>query len=367
MDREIHPRLVARQNAESGARYLDYSQALLGRQRMSNLYIHIGTHKTGTTTIQKTLYKNQTLLKAHGIEYPDYTLIGKKSHYAHFGIANALAGLHDKLSKSDAQNFFCAVRELAKSRIVFLSAESLYRHYNEAHIRKPASVEDYWERRHYFINELFNLTGPAQIVLVLRSQADLAQSLYQERIKVTRYTGTFKRFLGESWHYFDYLKQYEMWAGVYGRHIHVIPFAKISGPSIAKKLLNTLALAPGRLRPSERANESLRPEWVKVKRILNGSSFSREQLDAFVKVMLRNSSQLHASPKHYFDNYEHARDFQGKFVEANNALSHLAGDDLAHTLNTLAAKPQDAFGDDIQMDEVLAALNVTMSELLRIQ
>lgn len=37
---------------------------------MSEIVIHIGTHKTGTTTIQDTLYHNRALLRARGLVYP---------------------------------------------------------------------------------------------------------------------------------------------------------------------------------------------------------------------------------------------------------------------------------------------------------
>src|SRR4051794_39377124 len=37
---------------------------------MSEIIIHIGTHKTGTTTIQDTLFLNRRLLAARGVVYP---------------------------------------------------------------------------------------------------------------------------------------------------------------------------------------------------------------------------------------------------------------------------------------------------------
>ena len=35
----------------------------------TNFYIHIGLHKTGSTSIQATLFKNRAALHEHGIHY----------------------------------------------------------------------------------------------------------------------------------------------------------------------------------------------------------------------------------------------------------------------------------------------------------
>ena len=45
------------------------------KSSMSEIIIHIGTHKTGTTTIQDTLFHNRKLLKARGVVYPRIGLI----------------------------------------------------------------------------------------------------------------------------------------------------------------------------------------------------------------------------------------------------------------------------------------------------
>ena len=42
---------------------------------MSEIILHVGTHKTGTTTIQDTLFHNRELLRARGVVYPRIGLI----------------------------------------------------------------------------------------------------------------------------------------------------------------------------------------------------------------------------------------------------------------------------------------------------
>jgi len=76
---------------------------------MSRLIVHIGTHKTATTSLQRHLARNLEALAARDIWYPDYGLIGRGSHYAPLGIVNALAGQHETFGIADAWAFFRAV------------------------------------------------------------------------------------------------------------------------------------------------------------------------------------------------------------------------------------------------------------------
>lgn len=43
-----------------------------------SIYIHIGPHKTGTTTLQFSLFLNKDKLKKNGILYPDSGIISAK-------------------------------------------------------------------------------------------------------------------------------------------------------------------------------------------------------------------------------------------------------------------------------------------------
>ena len=53
--------------------------------------LHVGTHKTGTTSIQKYCRKNEDVLKEESILYPNFDVIGKPKRYAHHEVAHALA------------------------------------------------------------------------------------------------------------------------------------------------------------------------------------------------------------------------------------------------------------------------------------
>lgn len=168
---------------------------------MGRLILHVGTHKTGTTSIQRALALHRRRLRERGIRYPDYTGIGLPSHYAHIGVANALAEQHPQISAEDAVRFFEFVRgQVGDYSATIISAEPMYRQTLGA--VAPQSAPDaaaYWEMRDAYIARLRALTGPAEIVLVVRRQDEFAESMYQEHVKVTRYSGSFQTYLRQFW------------------------------------------------------------------------------------------------------------------------------------------------------------------------
>ncbi len=54
--------------------------------------LHIGTHKTGTTSIQKYFRKNENALRENKIWYPNFDIINQNKRYAHHELAHSIAG-----------------------------------------------------------------------------------------------------------------------------------------------------------------------------------------------------------------------------------------------------------------------------------
>lgn len=241
---------------------------------MSRVIIHIGTHKTGTTTIQKTIFRGKDIALQNGIWYPDYkdTILNSsiKSHYAHIGIANALNMDHPLLNKNDAMQFFASIREKSKNfKATLISAEPLYRHISSKskpqHIRKH---QDYWDSRKSFISDFRELTGSAEVVVVFRRPDEFAESMYQEQIKSTRYSGSFKEFIRDFWFHFEYEKQVECWKMFFDT-VTVIPFEKISGNNITKSFLKEVGIEIPNLPEQKYQNLRIPYAGLKVKKELN--------------------------------------------------------------------------------------------------
>jgi hypothetical protein len=77
------------------------------------IILHIGTHKTGTTAIQKELLQNRELLAKRNIHYPDIGFV----YYGHHHFAEQISNNHEKLKEY--------VKEVKKlSGDVILSSEN---------------------------------------------------------------------------------------------------------------------------------------------------------------------------------------------------------------------------------------------------
>lgn len=136
---------------------------------MSKIVLHIGTHKTGTTTIQDTFWHNADVLAQHGLIYPKLGTI--TGHHALVfdwvrlprifedprGSRALLKGINDAYAGGDDT--------------VFLSSEELSR-------ADPESQVDLQELR-----ALLSGFDSIEVICMLRPQWALLQSVYLEILK----------------------------------------------------------------------------------------------------------------------------------------------------------------------------------------
>ena len=64
------------------------------------LILHAGTHKTGTTSIQKALFDNRVLLREYGLIYPDGRGVYRKERLAHHGFVHGFTETSAEKSRS---------------------------------------------------------------------------------------------------------------------------------------------------------------------------------------------------------------------------------------------------------------------------
>ncbi|MEO1550209.1 MAG: hypothetical protein AAFR93_07210, partial [Pseudomonadota bacterium] len=133
--------------------------------RMSHLVLHIGTHKTGTTHIQNTLFANRTQLLAHGLCYPK---IGRASGQ-HVLTTQWIKTLPDfYASRTSAVDDWASITP--EQETVLLSSEEFSR-------AGPDRV-NFTE-----LAELARGFTQTTIICVLRTPIDFLQSSYLEVIK----------------------------------------------------------------------------------------------------------------------------------------------------------------------------------------
>jgi len=281
--------------------------------------LHVGTHKTGTTSIQRYLRQNARSVRRAGLWYPDYDLLGKRSQHAHHDIAHALANKSKVLTLADAQSFAQLSRAKAKrGERVLISAEPFYRH------TLAMKTSNYWRHKDRYIQRVAEVFGQeSEIVFVLRRQDTFAESIYQEHVKATRYQGRFDDFLVDYKHYFAYLKNIEAWQQHFPQ-IKVLVFEDLCiDNTLELNFLSAIGVHPqSPVVPDSRSNTALHPHLIEFKRMLNGTPMSRASMNAVQKRMVGGpGADVELGPRmSYFKSAEQHAAFLAAFEQDNATI-----------------------------------------------
>ncbi len=159
------------------------------------LYLHAGTHKTGTTSIQAFAVKHRKAFLRKGLFYPKaapliYLL---KGLHAHHWFAHALAGknkLHFSPETLEKYTNKWAAQAQAHEADAFLSVEALYRH--------KLGKGSYAAKRKNYLQALARelQSFDVSVILVYRRPDDYLRSFYQGRVmNTTQVLPDFSRFV----------------------------------------------------------------------------------------------------------------------------------------------------------------------------
>lgn len=131
------------------------------------LYLHCGTHKTGTTTIQHYLNDNKSLLEKNNLIYPSIAKT-KKIFYNHHGIAWSISDdprIKYEQNKDFLNDFFKFFKDSEKNLVI--SSED-FQFYN---IGKNSYSK--------FCEELDKANYKIKPIIYLRNQIDFFKGIYQ--------------------------------------------------------------------------------------------------------------------------------------------------------------------------------------------
>lgn len=303
--------------------------------------VHVGTHKTGTTAIQRFAAANRLELRNRGIWYPSYSEIGLFDHYAHHHLAFTIGeDKRTRLSESEAARFIDYIdKNRKRDETVLISAEPLYRMtlgLEQKKHRWRSSSAAYWDARERFVAKL-RTSFPfddVQILICLRRQDNFARSVYQERVKVTKFSNTFPTFLHKERAIFDYLGQLDVFAK-YFPSIKVVTFESLVDTGDLHSAffdLFDIDISFEEDRPV--TNISLPIEFVEFKRLLNKTDISREKADLIGKRLLHLARKDVLKPARNLDwlPFEDIASFQGSFERDNEQLRQRFGPMLAEPL-----------------------------------
>lgn len=216
------------------------------------LFLHVGSHKTGTTAIQRFGANRSTWLKTQGLLYPNLDLIGlpkKRSHLAIFSGLCDLPGFNYGVDRHEALRFLVAAAEEARGggpQALLLSAESIW--------RMSAPVRDVAFGVIAGVFHDFAIT----VVAGIRRQDRLFESMYRNDFKNNRAPTTVREALrrrDEMLNYSATLDSIEKWFP--GGDHTLLPYSKGNRDTYVAEFFRSLGVeVPGAMTPSQMANPS---------------------------------------------------------------------------------------------------------------
>lgn len=241
------------------------------------LFLHIGTHKTGTTTIQHFLAANRGALRDQQLVYPDLSLSGFKGTRTHHRLAHAIARRPGTGTPADVRRFFDTLRrDLRDGEAAVLSTEAFYRHLlpgadGLAYDAGGGATGDplpYVEALHECVGA-FDVT----VLVMLRRQDLFLESLYAEQVMRSNYVAGIDQFVEQRVWLADYDARLATWASVFGTgalSVRVFDPASFTQP-IERLFLEWVGGAwDDAFRPAVTRNVTLPRCLVEYKRALNG-------------------------------------------------------------------------------------------------
>lgn len=268
---------------------------------MKRLILHIGTHKTGSTSLQAFLCENRGRLAQAGYDFPLMAVQPngvKEGRNGNFLYPYVLDQLDPKKNsknqrermQANVQSFLSAA---GKTETMILSEERIW--------HEGAQDERYWP----VLRALFDEAGfdCVDVVVYLRRQDRFITSLWNQKVKdASKEQGTLKEyaFSDESLNAMDYGAVIEKLEGIFGReHIVVRVFdrAELVDGDIRRDFCHALniPLDPGFAFPYERLNPGLTPAVAEVKRLINTTA-EYNDVGNFLRFAAESVSALEGAP-----------------------------------------------------------------------
>jgi hypothetical protein len=266
------------------------------------LLLHIGTHKTGTTAIQRFLATNRPALAQHGYYF---------ASAAADGDANVVANAVATGDVEAAREFFrrhVEAAQRADAQAVIVSAENFYAMAVVAAALAGRMPDDALEQEPLLVRRLQSvlpaqLAGP-QVVGYFRRPDRLAESLYNQRIKYETFDEPFERYLQLVGPMFAYHHNASAWTDVFGaENCTFAIYESVSGDVRHAFLRDVLGVADTQsfVEEASRDNERVSRDVLEFKRERNRAiPDSERHFEYRIACLLEERLNLLADePRHY--------------------------------------------------------------------
>jgi hypothetical protein len=205
------------------------------------LILHAGTHKTGTTSIQKVLADNRASLRAQGLIYPDGGTAFGKTKIPHHRFSHALASA-DPDDKRKALTFLAEARHLARAGdTILISAEPIYRHVYGSDRWRELDTQDYWTGRQRYLDTVADVLSDfaVEVILFFRERESFAKSVHFELTKKGDWSGDIASFRIAHAPLFEYERQLELFRNAFP-HVRVLNYEDACRAGLVKTFFETI-------------------------------------------------------------------------------------------------------------------------------
>ncbi len=295
---------------------------------MATVYLCIGTQKTGTTFLQEFMRRNEKALKKQGYCYPKFELgiNGMKNRNAYFLVHHSKLGNKEACQKEEAE-----FKRIAYSKIKELSKEFPNIVLSDENIWYGCKRKGFWTE---VLNEFHNIGCEVKVVVYLRRQDQVIESLWKQRLKgMACDTFSFSEFCerGSGWFPLDYFQHCTNIAEAVGREnltVRIYERGQFEGAeqSLLSDYLQTInvELTKDFDRGKTGANYSLNGNFIEMKRIMNGVP-RYKQMHNFMRGPIVAASvhqeQMEPLEKTSVFSYEDLVKFMSRFDESNRKVA----------------------------------------------
>nr|WP_321980118.1 hypothetical protein [uncultured Cohaesibacter sp.] len=267
---------------------------------MKTIYLHIGTHKTGTTSLQNFLFSNREALKKSGWDYPDLGILDGAHHklvreLIHKGKNSIFSPLSPKMKLGDLPlwNDLKNYIENSDTENHIFSGEGFW------WVQTPQAIAD-------FLKD-YNI----KIVIYLRRQDLYLESFYQQMVKdgparQPKPIDAWVEYVTRKFNYHDYFKVIQKWEKSFGKeNIIVAEFNRAIRFGLEKHFLNLVGI--------DKLNQFdfTTPEKTWVQR-------QKTSLDARCIEFLRLSNSVKMRPKQHLKILNSMMDISDNLKEEKN-------------------------------------------------
>ncbi|WP_299287710.1 hypothetical protein [uncultured Tateyamaria sp.] len=313
---------------------------------MTKLFIHIGAHKTGTTTLQRCFDENSAALAALGVTYPRSNWF----HHSQHRLAFALKGMRDPVQKDipdfdremDALN---AAVASAKTPNVFISSEEFF-----------SCSADSVQR----LKDRLDVES-THIVATVRRPDTMFVSMYNQKAKqpnngfnrlITSFVDKPETLDGD----LSFWPCIRTWRDAFGGEMTLLQYE--TGPAV-DQMLGVLGLEPDALPQSTAINKSLPGPVIEVMRLSKATGLSPHAQ----KQVFWLANQVLADRPSYFLSAENRHKILRSVEADNHALFAAFGMENPYRADSCTADvPEEGERQNIAFRDLMLMLGTVLDQ-----